>query len=304
MTYLKTCSMNWEKSTRFIQITSYLLQVEKISKMKIHYSRLLPKQVYAPSIVDWTILNTMGCAETIEEMLKIKVIEMGGNEKVFSFEAWRRAFDIRESIYTELCHEFFSTFEFDKEVTGEELTTKKIIRISGEDQLRLYRSATQTIRSPIMIVLQKMITYGLFGKEERYGYTRREYDCLWAVYDEDCEEVQLLADDVLDGLIAPILCRSLDATTLKELISHDRRLIIEDQALGFLRFAIPRPSCSTLQDLSDRMGRIEIRQGVLERTSYRQLYHSDRYASVFEYMAGDYEVQLAGDYAPQDYDEQ
>ncbi|GJW66793.1 hypothetical protein Tco_0121217 [Tanacetum coccineum] len=183
----------------------------------------------------------MGCAKTIEEMLEIKVIEMGGNEKVFSFEAWRRAFDIRESIIPNYVYEFFFYIEFDKEMT---------------------------------------------------------------VYDEDCEEVQLLADDVLDGLRAPILCRSLDATTLKELISHDSRLIIEDQAPGVLRFAIPRPSRPTLQDLSDRMGRMEIRQGVLERTSYRQLYHSDRYAGVFEYMAGHYEVQLAGDYAPQDYDEQ
>ncbi|GKG48969.1 hypothetical protein Tco_0513116, partial [Tanacetum coccineum] len=45
-------------------------------------ARLAPKQVYALCIVDWTILNTMVCAETIEEMLEIKVIKMGGNEEV------------------------------------------------------------------------------------------------------------------------------------------------------------------------------------------------------------------------------
>ncbi|GKB07786.1 hypothetical protein Tco_0836070 [Tanacetum coccineum] len=154
-------------------------------------ARLLLKQVFVPCVVDWTVLNKMGCAETIEEMLEIKVIEMRGNEEIFSSEAWRRAFDINEPIYTELCHEFFSTFEFNEEVSGEELTTKKIIRFrlgcrvyfmsllefarhlglykhaqnsggSSEDQLHFSRSATHTIRSPFMRVLQNMITYGLF----------------------------------------------------------------------------------------------------------------------------------------------
>ncbi|GJZ25369.1 hypothetical protein Tco_0569622 [Tanacetum coccineum] len=35
-------------------------------------------------------------------------------EEIFSSEAWRRAFDINEPIYTELCHEFYSTYEFDE----------------------------------------------------------------------------------------------------------------------------------------------------------------------------------------------
>ncbi|GKC72798.1 hypothetical protein Tco_1118681 [Tanacetum coccineum] len=47
-------------------------------------------------------------------MLKIKVYEAGSQEEIFSSEAWRRAFDINKRIYTELCHEFYSTFEFDE----------------------------------------------------------------------------------------------------------------------------------------------------------------------------------------------
>ncbi|GKA11368.1 hypothetical protein Tco_0690801 [Tanacetum coccineum] len=50
--------------------------------------------ICSPCIVDWNVLNTLGCAEAIEEMLKIKVYEMGGKEEIFTSEAWRRAFDI------------------------------------------------------------------------------------------------------------------------------------------------------------------------------------------------------------------
>ncbi|GKC66765.1 hypothetical protein Tco_1099363 [Tanacetum coccineum] len=268
-----------------------------------------------PHHVDWTVLNTMGCAETIEEMLEFKVIEMGGNEEVFSSETWRRAFDIKEPIYNELCHEFFSTFEFDEEVTREELTTKKIInakvreggfevyfqgglcnndyfdaneywiRISSKDQLCFSRSATHTIRSLILRVLQ-VITYGLCQRTTMY-YKRKGtsiQEGSQIVYGQFvtklAKKLHLSTDDLFEGLRASILCRSMDFTTLKELICLDGRLIADDPSPGVLRFAIPRPPRPTLQDLFDGMGRMEIRQGVLEHMSRRQSYHSDRYYSV------------------------
>ncbi|GKE21317.1 hypothetical protein Tco_1432829, partial [Tanacetum coccineum] len=39
-----------------------------------------------------------------------------------------RAFNINELIYEELCHEFYSTYEFDKVCADDELQTKKIIK--------------------------------------------------------------------------------------------------------------------------------------------------------------------------------
>nr|GEV55235.1 DNAse I-like superfamily protein [Tanacetum cinerariifolium] len=176
---------------------------------------------------------------------EIKVFEKGGQEEIFTSEACRRAFDIYEPIYTELGHEFYSTFEFDEVVTDEELITKKLIKfrglrsdvhfnardywlsISSEDELHLSRSATQTIMSPLLKVLQKMITYGL------------------------CQRTT----------------GSLDATNLRELIGSNGRLIVKDLAPGVLRVAMPRPSRLTMQDLYDMMGRIEIRQGTIERMS-------------------------------------
>ncbi|GJY11087.1 hypothetical protein Tco_0379272 [Tanacetum coccineum] len=41
---------------------------------------------------------------------------------------WKRAFDINEPIYTDLCHEFYATFEFDEAVVDDELMTKKAIK--------------------------------------------------------------------------------------------------------------------------------------------------------------------------------
>ncbi|GJR16560.1 hypothetical protein Tco_0799212 [Tanacetum coccineum] len=70
----------------------------------------------------------MGCAETIKDMLEIKVYEMGGQEEIFSSEVWRRVFDINKPIYAELCHEFYSTYEFDEVVTDDELMIKKLIK--------------------------------------------------------------------------------------------------------------------------------------------------------------------------------
>ncbi|GKC53605.1 hypothetical protein Tco_1076350 [Tanacetum coccineum] len=74
------------------------------------------------------VLNILGCGDVIEEMLEIKVYEMGGDEVLFTSEAWRLAFDINEPIYTELCHEFYATYKFEEEVLDEELTLKKFIK--------------------------------------------------------------------------------------------------------------------------------------------------------------------------------
>nr|GEX33171.1 hypothetical protein [Tanacetum cinerariifolium] len=66
--------------------------------------------------------------QKIEAMLEIKVYKMGGEEEIFIFEAWRQAFDINERIHTELCHEFYSAYDYYEVVTDDELMTKKLIK--------------------------------------------------------------------------------------------------------------------------------------------------------------------------------
>nr|GEW23621.1 hypothetical protein [Tanacetum cinerariifolium] len=47
----------------------------------------LPKQLYSPFIMDWTILNTLGCGNVIEDMLEVRINEMGSDEMLFTSEA-------------------------------------------------------------------------------------------------------------------------------------------------------------------------------------------------------------------------
>ncbi|GJY38158.1 hypothetical protein Tco_0424522 [Tanacetum coccineum] len=184
------------------------------------------------------LLNNMGCVEETKEMLEIK---------------------------------FYSTYAFDEVLADDELGTNKVsglrsdenfnardywLSISSEEELHLSRSLASTIRCPILRVLQKMITYEFITRiAKRMG---------------------LLTDEVLNSLSAPTYCRALDATTLRELIGPNRRLITED----------PAP------------------EGTLERMAHRQLYHTDRYAGLFEHMAGHYGYTLQGAYAPPGYNEE
>ncbi|GJX77626.1 hypothetical protein Tco_0324437, partial [Tanacetum coccineum] len=113
---------------------------------------------------DWNVLNTLGCDTTIEDMLEIRVNEIRSDEVLFTSEAWKRAFDINEPIYTELCHEFYATFEFDEAVADDELMTKKAIKF------RLCGKAYA------MNVLD--FSKCLVDEEQRSWTTKRKFDLL------------------------------------------------------------------------------------------------------------------------------
>nr|GEX48513.1 hypothetical protein [Tanacetum cinerariifolium] len=251
-----------------------------------------------------------GCGEEINGMLRINLCETGTNEEIFNSMMLIRAFNINELIYSELFHEFYSTYEFDEVCADDELKTKNIIkyRLGGrahsltllefahrlglyhveelaeeldeegfnvyfqrglrsdehfnaqeywlsifrEENLSLSRSCASTIRNLVLRVLHKMITYGL------------------------CQRTT----------------RDLDTTTLRELIDSEGILIPEDPQPDVPRVSIPRSKRASMQDLYERMGNIEIRQGAIDRMDYRQSYQWDRYAGVFEHMAKVYNVPL------------
>ncbi|GKF60156.1 hypothetical protein Tco_0176942, partial [Tanacetum coccineum] len=69
----------------------------------------------------------------------------------------------------------------------------------------------------------------------------------------------LVTEDVLRSLSVPIYYRALDATTHRELINTDGRLIPEDAQPGAPRAVMPRDQRASIQDLYDRMGSMEIR---------------------------------------------
>ncbi|GJT35459.1 hypothetical protein Tco_0925878 [Tanacetum coccineum] len=233
----------------------------------------------------------------IDDMLRIRLREAGSDEEIFTLVSWIRAFNINEPIYAELCHAFYSTYEFDKVCADDELQTKKIIKfrlggrahsltllefarsdehfnahdywlsISREENLGLSRSHTSTIRNLILRVIHKMITYGLC--QRTIGYDKIQKNDLWLLSMFDARhQNRVLTEDVVRSLSTQIYYRDLDTITLRDLIDSEGRLIPEDPQPGVPRVGIPRPPRASMQNLYDRMGRIEIRQKAIERGAY------------------------------------
>ncbi|GKC79569.1 hypothetical protein Tco_1130343 [Tanacetum coccineum] len=72
--------------------------------------------------------SRMGYDGEINDMLRIRVREAESDEEIFTSVAWIRAYNINKPIYAELCHEFYSTYEFDEVCADDELQPKKIIK--------------------------------------------------------------------------------------------------------------------------------------------------------------------------------
>ncbi|GJY79855.1 hypothetical protein Tco_0485656 [Tanacetum coccineum] len=158
--------------------------------------------------------------------------EAESNEEIFTFVAWIRAFNINEPIYAELCHEFYSTYEFNEVCADDELQTNNIIkfRLGG--------------RAHILTLLKFARRLGLYHADE---------------LKEDGFNVYFEGD--------------LDMTPLRDLIDSEGKLIPEDPQLGVPRVGIPRPPRASMQDLYDRMGRMEICQEAIEGMEYMHSYH-------------------------------
>ncbi|GJZ33034.1 retrotransposon ORF1 [Tanacetum coccineum] len=261
-----------------------------LDNLKQWRSNLLLGTCLTPCVVNWDILNGMGCDGEINDMLRIKLREAASNEEIFTSMAWIRAFNIKEPIYVELCHEFYSTYEFDEVCADDELQSKKIIkfRLGGRaqnltllefarrlglyhaDELRrmdlicLSRSHASTIRNPILRVIHKMITYGLCQRTT--GYDKIQKNDLWLLSMFDARHQNGYAN--VAWLIARWMKKkgadtqkeNLDTTTLRELIESEGRLIPKDPLPSMPRVGIPRPPRASMHDLYDRMGSMEIHQ--------------------------------------------
>nr|GEV12502.1 hypothetical protein [Tanacetum cinerariifolium] len=286
------------------------------------------------------------CDGKIDEMLRIKLREAGSNEEISTPMAWNRAFNINEPIYLELCHEFYSTYEFDEVCVDDELKTKKIIkfRLGGHAhnltflefarRVRLYHADELDVEGFDMYLEGGLRSDEHFNakeywlsisREENLSLSRSQASTIWSLvlrkndlwllsmFDARHQnqyanvawlierKARVLSDGVLRSLSARIYYRCLDTTTLRELINFEGRLILEDPQPGVSRVAIPRPPRASMQDLYEMMGSMEIRHGAIEWMAYRQSYHWDRYAGVFEHMAGVYSVPLYGAYNPPRY---
>ncbi|GJW27429.1 hypothetical protein Tco_0044304 [Tanacetum coccineum] len=214
------------------------------SRYNTKLAHLLPRQIYSSCVVNWDILNRMGCDEEIDGMLRINLCEAGTNEEIFTYVAWIRAFNINEPIYSELCHEFYSTYEFDEVCADDELglyhaeeldeegfyvyfqgglrsdehfnAQEYWLSISREENLSLSRSHASTIRNPTPTWVCEccLVDYEM-DEKKRSWYSEREFITKLA------RKAMVLSDEVLRSLSALIYCRDLDTTTLRELINSE-----------------------------------------------------------------------------------
>ncbi|GJS44988.1 hypothetical protein Tco_0595109 [Tanacetum coccineum] len=245
---------------------------EAKSRYNTKFAQLLPRHIYLPCVVNWDVLNQMGCDGEIDDMLRIRLREAESDGEIFTLVAWIRAFNINEPIYAEICHEFYSTYEFD-EVLGlyqvVELEEEGFnvyfegglpnddnfnaqdywLSISREDNRGLSRSHTSTIRNLILRVIHKMTTYGLC--QRMTGYDKIQKNDLW--------------------LLSMFDARHQNGGQFISKLARKCRVLTED--VGVPRVGIPRPPRASMQDLYDRMGRMEILQDAIERMEYRQSYH-------------------------------
>ncbi|GJV16822.1 hypothetical protein Tco_1362145 [Tanacetum coccineum] len=230
------------------------------------------------------------------------------------YEAWRHAFDINEPIYVELCHEFYSTYEFNELVQDDKLWSKvgeegfktyfrgglrsdehfsareHWLSISRDEDLHLSRSHASTIRKPILRVLQKMISYRLCQRTNRHDKVQK--NDMWLLMDE--KERSWESEREHDLLRSVYYAYG----------AKDELIIRRGSNAGAPRVAMPVPPHPSMQDLYDGLGNMEIRQGLVERMAFRQSYQWDRYGGVFEHMAGVYDIPLQGAYNPPGYDQQ
>nr|GEY47584.1 hypothetical protein [Tanacetum cinerariifolium] len=261
---------------------------EAKSRYNTRLAQLLSRHIYSPCIVNWDVLNQMGCDGEIDDMLRIRVREVESEEEIFTSVVWIRALNINEPVYAKLCYEFYSTYEFDEVCADDELQSKKIIkfRLAGRAHSLTLLEFARRLGLYQALELEEMFT---FKEESHFYYQEADFegdlqnDHLWFISEDDwmkrkgagtqkesqiccgqfisklARKCRVLTEDVVRSLSALIYCRDLDTTTFRDLVATDGKLIPEDPQPRVFRVAIPRPQRASMQDLYDRMGRMEIR---------------------------------------------
>ncbi|GJX81782.1 hypothetical protein Tco_0331263 [Tanacetum coccineum] len=244
-------------------------------------------------------------------------------KKIIKFRLGRRAYNLtllefarRLGLYhaNELEEDGFNVYFEGGLRSDEHFNTQEYwLSINQEENLGLSRSHTSTIRNPILRLLSMFDVRHQNGyanvawliarwmKRKGAGTQKESQICCGHFISKIARKSRVLTANVVRSLSALIYCRDLDMSPLRDLIDSEGRLIPEDLQPGVPRVGILRPPRAFMQDLYDRMGRIEIRQEAIERMEYRQSYHWDRYQGVFEHMAGVYSVPVQGAYNPPDY---
>ncbi|GJT24088.1 hypothetical protein Tco_0894025 [Tanacetum coccineum] len=204
--------------------------------------------------VEEDVLNRMGCDGEIDDMLRIRLREAESNEEIFTSVAWIISMK-----------QFMQSF------------ATSFTRLMNLMKLVLTMNCKTRRSSSLDLTPKWVCECGLVDcevDEEEGACTQKEsHICCGQFISKIAGKSRVLTDDVVSSLSAPIYYRDLDTTPLRDLIDSEGRLNPEDPQPGVPRVGIPRPPRVSMQDLYDRMGRMEICQEAIERMEYRQSYH-------------------------------
>nr|GEY28265.1 hypothetical protein [Tanacetum cinerariifolium] len=298
MLRIKLCEAGSNK-----EILTYVAWIRAFNINEPIYAELC-HEFYSTYEFDEDVLNIMRCDGEINDMLRIKLREARSNEEIFTYVAWIRAFNINESIYAELCHEFYSTYEFDKVCADDELQTKKIIkfRLGGRAhsltmlefarRLGLYQ-VVELDEEGFNVYFEGVLRSDGHFNAQTTGYDKIQKNDLWLLSTFDARHQNGYVN--VPWLIAKWMKRKGSDTQQESQTCYGQFIlkiarnsrVLTDDVLRSLNAAI---YC-----------RMEICQEAIEQMEYRQSYHWDMYQGVFEHMAGVYNVPLQGAYNPPGY---
>nr|GEX61259.1 hypothetical protein [Tanacetum cinerariifolium] len=208
----------------------------------------------------------------------------------------------------ELCHEFYSTYEFDEVCVDDELQTKKIIkfRLGGcAHSLPLLEFAQRLgLYQAVDLEEEGFNVYFEGGLRSDEHFNAQDY---WLSISRE-ENLGLSRSHtftirnsilrVINKMITYGLCQR---TSGYDKIQKNDLWVLTKDVVRSLSALIYYRDLDTITDFYDVMGMMEIRQETIERMKYRQSYHWDRYHGVIEHMAGVYNVPLLGAYNPPRY---
>ncbi|GJU49896.1 hypothetical protein Tco_1219451 [Tanacetum coccineum] len=234
--------------------------LEMLKPSKKHYSQMFTTNSWNGEVV-------------VEKRSKVRynlsLKEAQSDEEIFFSVAWVRAFNIREPIYPELCHEFYAIYgEIGFYHAGELNEDSQRTNWIEKDSEAMICGCKVCLRKTSELGMQRCMGELQMDNEKKGSWkSEGQSDLLW--------------------------------TTLRELIDSEDRLIPDIPVDDVPRVAAqraPRVQRASMQDLYERMGSMEIRQEAIERMEYKHAYHWDRYQGVFEHMAGVYNVLLPDAY--------
>nr|GEV03231.1 hypothetical protein [Tanacetum cinerariifolium] len=206
------------------------------SRYNTRLAQLLRRHIYSHCIINWDVLNQMGCDGEIDDMLRIrskKIIKfrLGGCAHILTLLEFAHRLGLYQAL--ELEEDGFNVyFEGGLRSDDKFIASDYWLNISREENLSLSRSHTSIIKRPILRHQNGYVNVAWviakWMKRKGVGTQKESQICCGQFILKLARKCRVLTEDVVRSLSAPIYCRDLDTTTFRDLVDSDGKLIPKD----------------------------------------------------------------------------